>query len=248
MTVIYTHMNVDLDAVVGSCVELYRLGLEPTSDTIKFVSADTEMEEIPDGGLPVDIRARKHGNSDSFVGEYCVDVLPPNIVDEVNEQDATGRSRNRVPLALLVASLATYGMTDLEIVQQCYPMVVGWIKLQDEWKETEKYFYTLEQVEIGNYIFVITRNSEHRSLSSIAKRNGINGSIFWSDTGCGISRYPGQNRPDLSTLGLDGWFHHHIGFLTCWGSRKAPKDTLPPQFRTVEEFISWLQERPEFEE
>jgi len=246
MTVIYTHMNVDLDAVVGSCVELYRLSLEPTSDTIKFVSADTTMEEIPDGGLPVDIRARKHGNADSFVGAYCTDLLPPNIVDEVNEQDSKGYSRNRVPLALLIASLATYGMTDLEIVQQCYPMVVGWIKLQGEWKETEKYFHTLERVQLGKYTYIISKSVEHRSLSSIAVRNGVNGTIFWSKTGCGISRYPGQDKPDLSTLGLVGWFHHPIGFLACWGSRKAPKSTLPPQFKTVEEFILWLDTRPEF--
>ena len=166
MKVIFTHMNVDLDAVIGSCVELYRHSLEPSTETIKFVSADT-MELPMDNGIPVDIAARKHGTGDSFVGFYCLEELPPNIVDEVNEQDSKGYSRNRVPLSMIIASLHEYGFTDLQIVQHFFPIVVGMIKMQAAYKAAEEYFKALRVVELGKYRFIISEdNDTHRSLSS----------------------------------------------------------------------------------
>ena len=81
MIKIYTHLQVDLDAVVGSCVELYRQSLEPTTETIEFVSADTAV--VPIGVIPVDIAARKHGTGDSFVGFYCKEELPPTFFREI---------------------------------------------------------------------------------------------------------------------------------------------------------------------
>jgi hypothetical protein len=222
---IITHVNVDIDAVIGTCVELINHDLVPNEDTVRFVPADTFSVE--ENELAVDIRARKHGNAPSYVGWQCADLLPWNVVEEVNQQDFYGGTDSLVSLASIVNALRADGLSDLEIVQAFK-------------NEAVKIFETLEVVQIQGYEFVITNNNNNHFVGKVAQKAGLTGSIFQSDTGWGITRYPGQNKPDFSGLHLPGWFAHPAGFLFCWGSRKSPKKGPPPQFVDLDEFINWL--------
>lgn len=240
-TKIATHVSVDVDAVVGTCCELYRNLLIPNEGTVIFVPADTKSVEK--GTWAVDIHARKHGKSKSYVGAYCKDLLPQQIVDEVNEIDSTGKSSSRVPLSLFMSALQNIGMTDLEIVQHMYPIVHGWIQLKKEWELAKEIVDSSPKIKIGDYRFLISMDNEIRGLSVAGANAGLNGTIFWGDDGCGITIYPtdSQDRINLSHLQLEGWFSHPAGFLLCWGSRKAPKVCPPPQFPNCWKFIEYLK-------
>jgi hypothetical protein len=244
---IATHVQVDIDAIIGSCVELIRHEMLPTAETIMFVSADTP--KVPEDVLAVDIRARKHGNAPSYVGWLCKDILPYQIVEEVNEQDSTGRTSSRVPLCIISAALQMAGKSDLEIVQHFYPIVKGWIALKKEWDAADSIVASLPKVEIGDYKFLISVDVDSRGLSNSGTRAGLTGTIFWGKDGCGITIYPAPNQLNLAHLALDGWYADSRGFLFCYGSRKAPKteaDLPPPQFPTVEAFIEYLKKQEVF--
>ena len=235
---IITHINVDADAVIGSCVELIRNDLFPNEDTIRFVPASTDV--VAENELAVDIRARKHGDAESYVGWQCVDVLPWYVVEEVNQQDALGSTESLVSIACMINAMRTAGLNDLEIVQHFYPVAKGLMMSESLKEEAEKIFVELEKVQIQGFEFVITNDNDNHFVGKVAQREGITGSIFQSDTGWGITRYPGQYRPDLGKLYLPGWFAHPAGFLFCWGSRKSPKKCPPPQFENLNEFINWV--------
>lgn len=235
---IITHVNVDIDAVVGTCVELINHDLVPSENTVGFVPASTASVE--ENELAVDIQARKHGNAPSYVGWQCADLLPWNVVEEVNQQDFYGGTDSLVSLASIVNALRADGLSDLEIIQAFMPIIRGFMKMVIQKNEAVKILATLEVVQIQGYEFVITSNNNNRFVGKVAQKAGFTGSIFQSDTGWGITRYPGQNKPDLSGLHLPGWFAHPAGFLFCWGSRKSPKTIPPPQFVDLNEFINWL--------
>lgn len=235
---IATHRSVDLDAVIGVCCELIRHNLPPKEEYIMFVDADTAR--VPKDTLAVDIRARKHGRGKSYVGYYCRSILPYQICEEVDEQDSTGRSSNRVPLCLIPASLQKVGMSDLEIVQHMYPIVHGWIQLRIEWEAAEAKVDAMPKVKIGDYTFLLSVGVDTRGLSNAAKKVGLSGSIFWGDNGCGITSYD-KHDLNFAHMNLDGWYADSRGFLFAWGTRKSPKTVPPPQFNTVEEFIEYLK-------
>lgn len=240
---IATHVHVDADAVIGTCVELIRRNMYPAENTVVFVDADTKS--VPKNTLAVDIRARKHGRGKSYVGYYCKDVLPWQICEEVDEQDSTGRSSSRVPIFMYVASLQKIGMSDLEIVQHMYPVVHGWIQLRIEWDAAEAIVASMRKVKIGDYKFLVSVNNGNRGLSGAAKRKGLDGSIFWSNTGCGITSFD-KHVLNFAHLELDGWYADTRGFLFAYGTRKSPKELPPPQFKTVGEFIKWLKTQEVF--
>lgn len=235
---IITHVNVDIDAVVGACVELIRLNLVPNEDTIGFVPASTDS--VGENELAVDIQARKHGDAESYVGWQCADVLPWNVVEEINLQDAFGGVDSLVSLGSIVNAMKTNGMDDLAIVQAFMPIVRGFMKMKSQKDEAPKILEMLETVQIQGFDFLITHNNNNHFVGKLARKVGLTGSIFQSDTGWGITRYPGLDRPDFSSLRLPGWFAHPRGFLFCWGSRKSPKTVPPPQFVDLNEFINWV--------
>lgn len=235
---IITHVNVDIDAVIGACVELINHDLIPNEGTVGFVPASTASVE--ENELAVDIQVRKHGNAPSYVGWQCVDLLPWRVVEEVNQQDSYGSTDSLVSLASIINAMRADGMNDLEIVQAFMPIVRGFIKMKSQKEEAKQIFEELERVQIGKFEFVITNNNDNHFVGKVAQREGLTGSIFKSDTGWGITRYPGQDQPDLGKLYLPGWFAHPAGFLFCWGSRKSPKTVPPPQFVDLGEFINWL--------
>lgn len=235
---IITHVNVDADAVIGSCVELIRNDLFPNETTIGFVPASTDV--VATNELAVDIQARKHGDAESYVGWKCVDVLPWYVVEEVNQQDVFGSTESLVSIACIINAMRTGGLNDLEIVQHFYPAVKGLMMTKFLKEEAEHIFTELEKVQIQGFEFVITKHNDNHFVGKVAQREGMTGSIFQSDTGWGITRYPGQNKPDFSKLNLPGWFAHPAGFLFCWGSRKSPKSLPPPQFENLNEFINWI--------
>lgn len=237
---IATHVNVDIDAVIGTCCELIRNNLLPKEETVIFVPADTE--KVSKGTLAVDIKARKHGKGKSYVGYYCRDILPHQVCDEVDEQDSSGRSSSRVPLCFITSGLAATSMSDLEIVQHMYPIVHGWIQLRIEWDRAKTVVATLPRQKIGDYEFLLSVDIDTRGLSGEAFQAGMNGTIFWGDDGCGITIYPQYSEElNLAHLKLEDWFTHPAGFLFAYGTRKAPKDPPPPQFQNVEEFIEYLK-------
>lgn len=240
---IATHVNVDLDAVIGTCCELIRNNLTPTKETVIFVSASTAR--VPSDTRAVDIKARKHGKGKSYVGAYCRNILPYQICDEVDEQDSTGKSLSVVPLCLIPNALHMVGMSDLEIVQHMYPIVHGWIQLRIEWESAKAVVEAMPKVEIGDYKFLVAIDNTTRGISKDASNAGINGTVFWGKDGCGITVFD-TKEINLSHLELEGWFAHSAGFLFAWGTRKAPKILPPPQFSSVEQFIEYLKKQEVF--
>lgn len=237
--VVVTHYNVDLDAVVGTCVELIKRGLYASN--VSFVSS--AMESVEDWQVAVDIRARKHGNAASFVGAYCKDVLPKNLVKEVNIQDSGGEVPSLVSLTMIINALKSDGRSDRKIIKSFLPIIRGMMLKHEQGKVAEGYFRRSEKIVMGDHKFLLMDMNEGYNpyVKGIAMRNGICGAIYRSKSGWGITRYPGFKRPDLSKLYLKGWFTHSAGFLFCWGSRKAAKKEDPPQFESFECFIEWLR-------
>jgi len=240
------HIYVDLDAVLGACVELCRAGLEPDEKTVKFLPASAKLADISPGFLPVDIAAKKHGTGKSYVGNYLVGLLPKEVVNEVDQQDSQGWTLSQVPLSSVIAGLREAGKADLEIIQLFYPIVKGWMKIQQNREKAESEFRSLDKAQIGQYRFVITNGTESRQLGYWAMQSGIAGTIYWSPDGCGITRYPRSNVPDLAKLQLPGWYTHPNGFLFCWGARKSPAVMPPLQFKIIDEFLAWLDSQDVF--
>lgn len=239
LKVVVTHYNVDLDAVIGTCVELIQRGLN--SRNVRFATAATKTVE--DWEVAVDIQARKHGKSASFVGAYCRDVLPQNLVKEVNIQDSGGEVPSLVPLTTVINALKAAGKSDRKIISAFLPIVKGMMVRHEQAGTAEKYFRQSEKIVIGDYKFLLMDMNEKFNpfVKGIAMKNGICGAIYRSKSGWGITRYPGFKKPDLRKLTLKGWFTHPTGFLFCWGSRKAAKKEDPPQFESFECFIEWLR-------
>lgn len=237
--VVVTHYNVDLDAVIGTCVELIKRGLYASN--VAFVSSATV--QVEDWQVAVDIRARKHGNAASFVGAYCSDVLPKNLVKEVNIQDSGGEVPSLISLTMVIGALKAAGRSDRKIVRFFLPIVRGMMIIHEREKSADTLFRRSEKIVMGDYKFLLMDMSEKFNpfVKRIAMRNGICGAIYRSKSGWGITRYPGFKRPNLRKLSLDGWFTHPSGFLFCWGSRKAIKKEDPPQFESFECFIEWLR-------
>lgn len=236
---LYTHINVDLDAVFSVIVEAQQNNIPLDEEHLEFVHADVDV--VPEGCLAVDIAARKHGDGDSYVGGFLSDLLPEEVVLEVNEHDSRGFCTPRVPLATLISAVKRSGLSDMEIVRLFQPIVEGLMKHKEERKYADAYLATLETVEIGGYRFLVQDKDIPCHISKHASERGVVGTVYWSSNGCGIARFPGEDVPDLSVLSLPNWYTDHRKFLFCYGSHKAPKDPARSGFRDITELINWLQ-------
>ena len=251
---IVSHFNVDLDSVFGICIQskLNNISL----DNVKFVGANTD--KVADDEIPVDIVAEKHGIvGKSYVSSHFPEKLSKNIIDEIDEQDSTGKSSARVPLASLIAGLRFNGMKDQEILKTMCPVVDGLMKYKELEDQADVQLKKSKIVKIGKYKFLRSIEGDVNPILGIkANEMGITGAIFQDKNNLGITRYPGNVEPNLATLKsklgerikekgcsadeVNDWFAHKDGFLFSHGSRKAPASKKSCVFDDADDFEMWL--------
>lgn len=164
---------------------------------------------------------------------------PPDLLAEIDEQDSTGRVlRPRFSLAAVLAGvraeLAAEGLSGADADHAVYDLmrytIRGLARLgrEQEWADRMAASVPLEQV--GPLLFALPHGDTGPSVGMALGRRGCVGAIYAEGFNLGVCRYPGQTAPDLRALEphLPGWFIHTAGFLAAWGSRKAPRTTLPP--------------------
>ena len=239
--IIYTHPYVDVDNVVATCAKLVTLGVNPKDADIRFVSANTE--NVPEDAIPIDIAADKHPDGLSYTSSYFSGILPDRIINEVVEQDSTGRSSSRISLAFIISALRQVGLDDREIIAYLFKIIRGWIELMKIREKERENSKKAEFVKIGRYFFMIkdSGNKFHgigQKISRKSIKKPINGFLYIDRNNMGVYRYPMCKTPDFSCLKLPGWFSHPSGFLFCWGSKKAPAEK-PPSI-SVLKFIEFL--------
>jgi len=114
-------------------------------------------------------------------------------------------------------------------------------------------------VAVGNFRVAIPEAGDppFQVAEVLNKEYGCTLQIYHDGNNLGVFRYPGHTEPDLrrlaKALGVPQdcigknetqdkkpvWFIHTAGFLACWGSKKSPAISPPPQGtpQSVEEVI-----------
>lgn len=273
MSVVVTHIHLDLDAVFS--VLLLVLQGKANLEDVKFLPANTNMlpEHLSNATI-VDHQLGLKG-----IGSALSDlpnarrVLGAKVVDEIDEQDRTGKAIPRIPLGELFSAskkgLRICGMRgeelDRELLKYWMVIACGLAAQEQDRKAAIQAADRIPTVDVGPYRFAVaTDGIPPGSTVILAEELGIHGSVYSASYGMGVNRFPGVHAPDLTRLEpflqeskliqnpttkqveKQKWFVHPKGFLTCWGSKKAPRPTklsTPPKGtpQSREEMIDLLQ-------
>jgi len=119
-----------------------------------------------------------------------------------------------------------YGLDDLGLLKAWKPVMDGFWKRQlsdlraeHEAKDAQWPF---------DHVAIISSSKEPSTMAKVHAQ-GAHFIIYEDGNNLGVKR---SNKLDVN-LGkhlqemLPNWFHHKAGFLSCWGSHKAPKTTPP---------------------
>jgi len=252
---VVVHPRVDLDALV--CIAL------SGADHVDFLPAGAD--HIPHSMIGARILDHPLGTKGTFDGKRrhaaCCSMpeaqkCDPRLLDEADEQDSTGTtSAPRFSLAELVAAVRselshTYKGENLDrkIIDIFSTIFRSINKRYGAVKITRANALTLPLVTIAGHKFALVSGKETGpGLAKILNLElGVSGTIFWGRLGKGVSRFPGQESPDLTKLAknLPSWFVHQSGFLVCWGCRKNPRSGNPPEGtpQTKEQLVKLLKE------
>ena len=181
----------------------------------------------------------------------------PDLIREVDEQDSAGMVRHpRFSLAKVLIALRTEASDrgvrgaelDREVLTAMIRIIRG-LNLIHGYKDVARVFIERSRIEeVGGLKFALLPpgNTPPQVGIILNEEYDVSGSVYQTGHDLGVTRYPGRDEPDLRRLGerLPGWFVHSAGFLACWGSRKAPATTPPPEGtpQTQDELLSLLRE------
>jgi hypothetical protein len=252
------HPYVDLDAC--ACVAL--AGADPQQVRFLAANATTLPEDFAHARvLDHDSGVKGHRERDGTVHAAALsmpeaaELLRSDLMAEIDEQDRFGRvERPRFSLGTILAGLRQEFLAaglegeplDQAILGAMVPVLRGLIRLERQRERIESTVETSPVVEVGPWRFAVRDHSPNSFQSPSAPVTGeCVGMVYHEGFNLGVYRYPGQPEPDLHCLAphVPGWFSHPGGFLTCWGSRKAPATSPPPGGtpQTVEELIDLMR-------
>ena len=238
---IFTHQNVDLDAVISVCAYCVEHNIALDETNVHFVPANQTI--FPPESVLIDLQITKHNHMTSHVHDHWYNKIPRNVILDIDCQDSLGQSFGNLQMILVGLKYSNFKYSDLELCQYFLPIVDGWFKLEERKVEFAETYKTLPKVQLGKWWFIIADNLKYSpNLTSLALDDQIVGTIYASKFNMGITRYSGLQEPDLLKLPCPaGWFQHSHGFLLCYGSRKSNADRWNPQFPNLQAFIIWLQ-------
>lgn len=248
---IATHVYVDADAVFSAALLSV---LKPKAQVV-FVSADCEIEDSRT--LAVDLSKGERAIKGLDVGSaFGLLVLGMKSIDlpiyralrswafQLNLTDSGKGCRDAVVLAELVKAWRSLGMGDKGCFKRAKELIQGKIKSE---RSDAKQKELAADVKIKNGVAVISNGTKIRAAHIFNR--GAKVLIRESDVGHSIMISKELIRKGIKLIELSpllepkGWFVHPEGFLTCFGSVKAPKEFSESGFTIteIESFITtWL--------
>jgi len=255
MCIIVTHYHLDLDATFTVLQQV--LAGNGTLDDVRFLPASTTaLPNSMRNAIVVDHQLGIKGEASALAAmPLARHMFGDDLVDEVDEQDRTGRAIPRIPLGRLFHASRKFfrnrGLRGEELDRAVldYWMVIasGLAEQEKEVKRAKRQISNVPIESIGPYKFAIPLSAMAPGTSGIlADEQEIQGVIYDTPYGIGVHRFAGQHAPDLTRLRpylreakevynratgkneTAGWFIHDDGYLACWGSRKAPRFVSPP--------------------
>jgi len=237
-----THPNLDLDAIAS----LSALG----ADWIDIELIPAGADQAPDGLRMVDHPLGEKGILDDDGKQHSAfaslpetaDLVDSRLTAEIDEADSTGRVINpRFSLQEIVAALGSW-LRDKEpnredVDRRKYeimaPIVQALAQSERDKIRAEKEAEQITRITTpaGHTFAVLNGVQATPQLGVTLNEQGCCGAVYRDGLNLGVTRYPGRDEPDLRLLAdhLPGWFIHPAGFLACWGSRKSPAETAPPE-------------------
>jgi len=249
---IYTHLSLDLDA--ASSVSLYLLCNPNLSVTdVVFVPADFDGKTMKYEDVAIDIYAGDKG----IKGDKSAFSSILNIVDKryknaflsmskfIDAHDSTGdwKSAYNVPkdekIPTILDTFRWYKRSikeDKLILNHWASVINGvWLSYND-YNRAKK--LALRAQWDGPYVAII-KGSAPLQTCSILFDMGADFVVYESGNNIGVIR-SNNNKEHLGNhlvKWFPDWFHHPDGFLSCWGSNKAPKEQ---PYDTTAEYVAEL--------
>lgn len=239
---IYTHLNVDLDAVLSLCCESLLHKVPLTAATVQFVPAN--QMDFPEYSTLIDLQINKHDRDHAYAEKYA-EHIPDEISEEVRFQDCFGYDPGTWQIMLV--ALKKVGKTDLEICNYFLPIVDGLFRIQQDRIRAKPIYDQLPKVEIKGFqntykFLVIEYERSPKDVTFWAGRDGCYGTIYLENYNMGITRYNIHTEPNFMRLPkLSGWYQEK--FIYVRGTRKSPATSFPPQFNNMDGFIAWLKQK-----
>jgi len=245
---IYTHVNVDLDAAVSVCCSCILHKIDLTEEFVQFVPAS--QQDFPEGEYAVllDLEKNKHGPFESEVGRSFGEYLPRSFVAAVDYLDSDGHDSSQLRT---IHSAIKKGVrssersfNDYAVCRHWYPIVEGLMGLKIQHAQSVKRLEAIPRVEIGGHTFLRMEHGYRvHGIGMIASDQGIVGQVYLTGFNIGITRYPDFRDPDFRLLPkLPGWYcDARHGHVYAFGTDKSPKKEWNPHFKNLDEFISWLR-------
>jgi hypothetical protein len=249
---IATHLSVDADAVFSAALLSV---LKPNAQVV-FVSADSEIEG--ERTIAVDlskgsrcIKGLEVGSAFGLIVRSIKAIDPPvyralrKWAKQLNKTDSGKRTQDNVVLAELVKAWRSMGLGDKGCFKRAKELISGKIKSE---QSDAKQQQLAEEVEISDGVAVISDGKKIRAAHVFNR--GAKVLIRESEVGQSIMLSKELTRKGIKLNELapllepKGWFVHPDGFLACFGSVKAPKNSSDSGFdvATIELFIStWLR-------
>jgi len=234
---IYTHLSLDLDA--ASAVSLYLLDNHMLScEDVVFVPADFDGKDMATEDVAIDIYAGGKGikgTKSAFSTVLNNEVENKyksaftNVSYFIDIVDTThGLSSRELPNDGVPTMLDTFRWlkkscnSDKYLLQQWSHVISGiWHSHKDYLKAVSA---AKTAVWEGNV--AIIKGIVPLQTSTLLFNSGAELVVYESGFNMGVMRSPkcnvhiGRKLKDF----LPEWFHHPDGFLSCWGTNKAPKD------------------------
>ncbi len=256
MCKIVTHYHLDLDATFTVLQQV--LAGNGTLKDVRFLPANTTR--LPDNlknAIVVDHQLGIKGKGSALADmPLARNMFGDALVDEVDEQDRTGKAIPRIPIGRIFAAtrraLRDRGLKgeelDRAVLDHWMVMAEGLHKQEQERRVAKRQIHRITIRDIGPYRFATPFEAMAPGTSGIlAEEHNVQGVIYEAPYGIGVHRFAGHDAPDLARLQpylgatrpalnpatdvieISSWFVHERGYLACWGSRKAPRKCKPPK-------------------
>jgi hypothetical protein len=237
---IITHQNVDLDAASSVCL-WYLILFDNTDldvDSITFVPADYNVGPSPED-IVIDIICGGKGikgDKSAFseiLRRFGTDehiVVFKDLADLLDIYDSTGNFPQLVGFpGMTIVDVFKYMKAELghdqEVVENWYKVIRG---MYSSFLEHRRALAAADKAEKESLVegIPIIRNAPN-GTSSILLSRGYEFVIFADKFNLGVIRSKTSTKDLGKNLEIifPEWFHHKTGFLSCWGCRKAPKDS-----------------------
>jgi hypothetical protein len=249
---IATHLYVDADAVFSAALLSV---LKPNAQVV-FVSADSEIED--ERTIAVDLSNGSQCIKGLEVGSaFGLIVLAMKAIDpplykalrkwakQLNTTDSGKRTQDDVVLAELVKAWRSMGLGDKGCFKRAKELIAGKIKSEQSDAMQQQ---LAQEVDISDGVAVIEDGKKIRAAHVFNR--GVKVLIRESEVGQSIMLSKELIRKGIRLNELapllepKGWFVHPDGFLACFGSVKAPKNSSDSglDLKSIEVFIStWLR-------